>query len=183
MCIRDRLILLTSCAPPTKKEALDHYIHVKFEIAYDVLARLDNQRAALNEFMGDPSKLTKGPDGETHNALLTEQQEIIPAIRDCIKNLEDIDRIGDDAEYLDNLIVYLYTRLNLEENITLRIIELLEGGMTPEEATFLEGKTTDLLYLQEKQEALHSSERSFLDEFGISDSEIEDELIKKRLMN
>ena len=79
--------------------------------------------------------------------------------------------------------MYLYTRLNLEENITLRIIELLEGGMTPEEATFLEGKTTDLLYLQEKQEALHSSERSFLDEFGISDSEIEDELIKKRLMN
>lgn len=172
-------LLLTSCTPPTKQEALDYYTTIKFEIAYDVLVRLDNQKLALNEYLSNPSKLTNGPDQATYDSLISEQKEIIPLLEGCIKELENVDRLGDNAEYLENLISYCNVRLKLEENTMLRIVELLENGMTPEEAIFLNDKTNQLLDLQKQQEKLFTAEENFFKEFGIIEEDIESQLIKK----
>jgi len=164
--------LLISCSPPSKQEAINYYLNIKYEIALDILVRLDHKHAALSEFLSNPSKLTKGPDAKTHKALLTEQKEIIPELKACIQKLEKIDALGDNAEYLENMIAYLNTRLSVEENTMLRIVELLENGMTPEESKFLHGKTDQLLNLKEQQQKLIESEDSFLKEFQIDGADL-----------
>ncbi|MGK0447674.1 MAG: hypothetical protein ACJA2M_001452 [Polaribacter sp.] len=166
------IYLLTSCSPPTKKEAIDYYLNIKYEITSDILARLDYQQATLGEFLGNPSKLTKGPDAKSHKAIITEQKEIIPELKACIQKLEEIDELGDNADYLGNMIAYLNTRLSVEENTMLRIVELLENGMTPEESKFLHGKTDQLLNLQKQQKKLMESEENFLKEFKIDEADI-----------
>jgi sugar-specific transcriptional regulator TrmB len=152
---------------------------VKFENAYDILVRLDNQKQTLNEYLSNPSKLSNGPDPATYQSLINEQRAIIPKIKECINNLEKIKRLGDQAGYLDNMISYLNARLDVEENTMLKIIELLENGMSPEESKFLFDKTNQLLNLQKQHEKLIKAEYSFLKEFEITESDIEVELLKK----
>lgn len=172
------LLLFASCAPPTKEEALDYYGKIKFEIAYDILVRLDQQKLALNEFLSNPAKMASGPDARTYNSLLYEQKKIILKLKDCLAELENLDDLGDDAEYLENAITYFQTRLSLEETTMLRIIELLQNGMTSEESAFLFSKTSQLVNLQKQQEKFLSADASFLKEFGLTESDIEKERIK-----
>lgn len=171
--------LLSSCSKPTKQEAIDHYLKIRFEISQEILIRLEDQQIALSEYMGNPSLLTSGPDEETHTFLLKEQKEIIPQLKSCIEKLESVPKFGDNANLRESFISYLKVRLNLEEKTMLRIVELMENGMTPEESKFLSDKVHQLMEHQQKQEEFFNVEVNFLDEFGITDSDLELEFSKR----
>ena len=167
------LLLLSSCSPPTKQEALDYYLNISYKISLDILIRLDDQQMILQEYMSNPSKLTQGPDKETYSELIAEQKAIIQPLEKCILELESIDALGDKAEFLENLTTYLKARLKIEKNTKLKIVELLENGMTSEESNFLVGKTNEFAQLQQLEQKMFEAEEKFLLEFKISDADID----------
>lgn len=175
------VVLLSSCSPPTKQDALKYYGKIRFQICSDILYRMDEQSRILNEYTNDPGKLTDGPTTQEHTQLLAEQERIIVDAKSVLETLETIDLLGDDAEYLENLKIFLYTRLNFERDVMLKFVKTLKDGMTPEESTFLGNATSQLLDLKKQQEIYLGAEELFLDEFEIGDADL-DALIEEFLI-
>ena len=173
------IVLISSCSPPTKQEALDYYLTIRYEKCSSIMNRLDQQYTGVVNQLNDPRKLTNGASFEDYSALISKQKKLIPDLRKCVESLEKISTLGDNAEYLESLKIYFYYRLQFEDEIIMRIIESLEGGMSTNEVTWLESKSSQLFEMKKQQDKLNDSEVDFLNEFHITRNDI-DQGLKKR---
>ena len=167
------VFMLSSCSPPTKQEALDYYITIRYEKSIDIMSRLDEQYYLVNEFFSDPRKLTTGPSDQEFDSMMIEQEKLVPDIRKCVESLEKIDLLGDNAEFLENMKIFLYYRLLFEDEVMMRLVKSLEDGMTSEESAFLQTRFTQLFDLRKQQDKFLKSEDQFLDEFMITDDDVD----------
>jgi len=168
------LLSLSACSPPTKQEALDYYEKVRFEICDDILIQLDEQQNELKSYASESGKLIDGPTSEEHTVMLANYTKNLRDLKACLVELEEIDVLGDEAEFLEAMKLYLYTRVRFEEEVVQKFITKLKGGMMPGETTFLSLFKGRMIELIEQQENLVSAEDEFIEEFKITDEEFEE---------
>lgn len=166
-------ISLVSCSSVTKEEAVAYYLNIKYEVSWDTFTQIDNQKSELHEFMSNPARLTAGPDSMHYRVLITNQENLISSLKNCLDQLSKIKPLGDNSQYLEKVGQFIKSRLELDEGTMLGFVKRLEDGMTPEESRFLDDKLDGLLETQELQKKMHEADDSFLKEFNISEEEIE----------
>jgi hypothetical protein len=172
-------LLLISCSPPTKEEALDYFIKIRYEILDETYTRIGLHSEDINSYMGNPAKLVEGPTDEEYEYLIYEQNAIISLIKECIELMDEVEQLGDKSMYYDKNKSYLKKKLKFEEGTMLTFVLSLKGGAEPGENDFSDEKYNELVEVKKSTEAMLESEENFLKEFNISYSDIEEGLIKR----
>lgn len=172
-------LIFQSCTSISKKDAIDYYVKIRFDIAYESLEGISAQSYTVGGYLSHPGKLSEGPDSTTYIEILSNQHYLISTIDICIENLEKMKPIGDDSEFLETLIDFLSIRRDFESSTMLEIVKLLENGMTSEESALIgNDKISQLEKMKNYQNHFLNAENAFKKEFGISEKDIEKGIYK-----
>lgn len=178
LCFLATSIWLFSCKKEvTKGEAIKYYINIQFRIFDPIMSDLDKQRNDIKQFQNEVvfhSSFQANED--TVNVLLKTQKELISKLNESIQKIEAIESLGDYTEYKERLTSYMKSRLVFEKEIMTEYLELFRDGLNPEDNEWFNGKTEKLIELQEMEKELPLIQSSFLEEFKISNSDIEENL-------
>lgn len=174
------LITTFSCTKQiSKNDAKIYYERIKYDNIVPCYQLIMEQNKKLNEYakiaiQKDPVKMSSVQINELENRQIL----IIESLNKAIEQIKSIEDLNDNVHLKDKSLSYLRTILNFETEAIQPSIEIFKNKISNKERKELSQKLSSVSKMKEASNNYKNTEHQFLNEFGITNEEV-DELNKK----